>query len=75
MTPSQPSSPPIRYRKKTDMNATLIRSDVRRFLRAPEALFFTIGLPILMYIIFGGTAEYGEMPIDTAISTWPSLLI
>ncbi|WP_216381850.1 ABC transporter permease [Arcanobacterium phocae] len=45
------------------MNATLIRSDVLRFLRAPEALFFTIGLPILMYIIFGGTAEYGEMPI------------
>ncbi|QRV01989.1 ABC transporter permease [Arcanobacterium phocisimile] len=45
------------------MNRTLIRADVRRFLRSPDALFFTIVIPTLMYIIFGGSAEYGDNPI------------
>lgn len=45
--------------------------DTLRYLRAPDSIFFTIALPIIMYILFGGTAEYGSiqsgMPQLTAL--------
>ncbi|ADH93289.1 ABC transporter permease [Arcanobacterium haemolyticum] len=48
------------------MSFTLIKMDTLRYLRAPDSIFFTIALPIIMYILFGGTAEYGSIPIGHA---------
>lgn len=45
------------------MNPTIIRIDLARLWREPAVPIFTIGLPALLYIIFGGSASYGSEPI------------
>lgn len=45
------------------MNRTYYALEMRRILRDPVTLFFTSGLPALMYIIFGGSQEWGDQPI------------
>lgn len=44
------------------MNRTFYLLEVRRILRDPVTLFFITGLPAFMYVIFGATQEWGEMP-------------
>lgn len=41
---------------------TMISIDVKRALRNP-GIFFIIGIPVLMYLIFGAAQEYGQMDI------------
>ena len=44
------------------MNATFIRTELKRVLRDPLNLFFTVGLPAMMYLIFG--AANGDSEAD-----------
>lgn len=42
---------------------TMIGLDFRTYMRNPETLFFTIGLPLGLYLIFGVAQEFGEMRV------------
>ncbi len=45
------------------MNATALAIDLRRLLRTPAVPIFVLGLPTLLYVIFGGSAEYSDAPM------------
>lgn len=45
------------------INRTIIKIDAVRYLRDPSAVFFSVGLPVIMYTMFGGTASYGSIPV------------
>lgn len=40
---------------------TYLALELRRILRDPFAMMFTVGIPAFMYIIFGTTMEYGSI--------------
>lgn len=42
---------------------TFIALELKRVLRDPATLAFTIGIPVLMYVIFGVGQEWGSSPI------------
>ncbi len=42
---------------------TYLALELRRVLRDPFSLFFTVGIPAFMFIIFGISMEYGEFDI------------
>lgn len=43
---------------------TFIRIELWRMLRNPGTLVFVIGIPAMMYLIFGVTMEYGSQPVS-----------
>ena len=45
------------------MNATFLRIDLVRQLREVTTVGFTIGLPVVMYIVFGSTFASGDAPV------------
>ncbi len=42
------------------MNTTMLRLEVRRLVRDPVTLFFTVGLPVFFYLIFGASQSYSD---------------
>lgn len=53
------------------MNVTYYRLELRRIMRDRVTLFFTIGLPAIMYLIFGASPDYGSEPIrDGNVAMW-----
>ena len=42
------------------MNATMLQLEIRRIVRDPVTLFFTVGLPVFFYLIFGADQPYSE---------------
>ena len=42
------------------MNTTMLSLEVRRIVRDPVTLFFTVGLPVFFYLIFGAAQDYSE---------------
>ncbi|MDO5502658.1 MAG: ABC transporter permease [Actinomycetia bacterium] len=42
------------------MNATYIGYELKRILRDPVSLFFTAGLPVFFYLIFGAAMSWGD---------------
>lgn len=49
--------------------ATQARYQVLTFLRSPVGLFFTIGLPLVMLVLFN--ALFGDGTVDTTAGSWP----
>lgn len=45
------------------MNLTFLKLEVRRLLRDRASLFFTAGLPVFFYIIFGAVQSWTDQPI------------
>lgn len=53
------------------MNLTYYRLEVLRILRDPVVLFFTVGLPAVLYIIFGVSQDFSREPInDGNVAMW-----
>lgn len=53
------------------MNITYYRLELRRMLRDRVTLFFTVGLPAIMYVIFGASPDYGSEPIrEGNVAMW-----
>ncbi|MGI9606537.1 MAG: ABC transporter permease [Acidimicrobiales bacterium] len=42
------------------LNTTYYRLELRRIARDKVTLFFTVGLPAIMYVIFGASPDYGD---------------
>ena len=42
------------------MNATYYRLEVLRFVRDRVGLFFTVGIPLFMYLVFGAAQSFGK---------------
>ena len=45
------------------MNLTYIGYEIKRILRDPVSLFFTAGLPVFFYLIFGAAMQYGDQSV------------
>ncbi len=45
------------------MNITYLGLEVRRLLRDPVSLFFTTGLPLVFYLVFGAAQDYGSQSV------------
>ncbi len=53
------------------LNTTYYRLELRRIMRDKVTLFFTVGLPAVMYVIFGASPDYGDEPIrDGNVAMW-----
>lgn len=53
------------------LNTTYYRLELRRIMRDKVTLFFTVGLPAIMYLIFGASPDYGDEPIrDGNVAMW-----
>ena len=53
------------------LNTTYYRLELRRIARDKVTLFFTVGLPAVMYLIFGASPDYGSEPIrDGNVAMW-----
>ena len=53
------------------MNTTYYRLELRRVLRDRASLFFIVGLPGFLYLIFGAQPDYGDEPVrDGNVSMW-----
>lgn len=53
------------------LNTTYYRLELRRILRDRVTIFFTVGLPALMYIIFGASPDYGDDAVrDGNVAMW-----
>ena len=53
------------------LNLTYYRLELRRIMRDKVTLFFTVGLPAVMYLIFGASPDYGDDPIrDGNVAMW-----
>ena len=53
------------------MNTAYYRLEIRRIVRDPVVLFFTIGLPAVLYLIFGVGQEFSQEPInDGNVAMW-----
>ncbi|ADI66897.1 ABC transporter permease [Mobiluncus curtisii] len=51
------------------MNTKIFALDLKRILRSPEVPMFVIGLPVVIYLIFGVAATYAkEMVADTTVN-------
>lgn len=48
------------------MNLTYIAIDLKRQFRDISNIMFTFAMPVLMYVIFGATSEYGEYSAGNA---------
>lgn len=51
---------PSRTTRRSRVNVTLLRLELTRILRDPVTFFFVAGLPSLLYVIFGASAEYAD---------------
>ena len=45
------------------MNTRALLIDFKRTIRNPEVPIFIVGIPVLIYIIFGATAEWSNIPV------------
>ena len=45
------------------MNATILQLEIKRIVRDPVVLFFTVGLPVFFYLIFGAAQSYGDQAV------------
>ncbi len=52
------------------MNTKIFVLDLKRTLRSPEVPLFMIGLPVVIYVIFGVTATYAEEPVANTSANW-----
>lgn len=53
------------------MNTTYYALELRRLMRDKVTMFFTAGLPAIMYLIFGASQEYGDDPVrDGNVAMW-----
>lgn len=53
------------------MNTTYYRLELRRLWRDKVTIFFTAGLPAIMYVIFGASQDYGDEPVrDGNVAMW-----
>lgn len=53
------------------MNTTYYRLELRRILRDPVSLFFTVGLPGFLYLIFGAQPDYADDAVrDGNVAMW-----
>ncbi len=53
------------------LNTTYYRLELRRVLRDRVTLFFTAGLPAVLYVVFGASPEYGSEPVgDGNVAMW-----
>jgi len=53
------------------MNTTYYRLELRRLRRDPVTLFFTIGLPAFLYLIFGAQPDYANDAVrDGNVAMW-----
>ncbi|MEM8922432.1 MAG: ABC transporter permease [Actinomycetota bacterium] len=53
------------------MNLTYYRLELRRLLRDYVTMFFTVGLPGFLYLIFGASPDYGSEPVrDGNVAMW-----
>ena len=53
------------------MNTTFLSLELRRIVRDPIVLFFTVGLPAVLYLIFGVSQEFADEPInDGNVAMW-----
>ncbi len=58
-------------RVRLRLNTTYYRLELRRIMRDKVTLFFTVGLPAVMYVIFGASPDYGDDPIrDGNVAMW-----
>ena len=44
------------------MNTTMLSLEIRRIVRDPSTLFFTVGLPVFFFLIFGAAVPYSDEP-------------
>ncbi len=58
-TPRPPRSRP----RGPPMNATMLQLEIKRIVRDPVVLFFTVGLPVFFYLIFGAAQSYGDQAV------------
>ena len=53
------------------MNTTYYRLELRRILRDPVSLFFTVGLPGFLYLVFGAQPDYANDTVrDGNVAMW-----
>ena len=53
------------------MNLTYYRLELRRLARDYVTMFFTVGLPGFLYLIFGASPDYGSEPVrDGNVAMW-----
>lgn len=53
------------------MNMTYFSLEIKRIIRDPMVLFFTVGLPAVLYLIFGVSQEFSDEPInDGNVAMW-----
>ncbi len=53
------------------MNVTYYRLELRRLARDYVTMFFTVGLPGFLYLIFGASPDYGDEPVrDGNVAMW-----
>lgn len=45
------------------MNATYLGLELKRIMRDPVSLFFTAGLPVFFYLIFGAAMSWGDQSV------------
>ncbi len=58
-------------RTTSTLNTTYYRLELRRVLRDRVTLFFTAGLPAVLYFVFGASPEYGSEPVgDGNVAMW-----
>ncbi len=53
------------------MNMTFFSLELKRIVRDPVVLFFTVGLPAVLYLIFGVSQDFADEPInDGNVAMW-----
>lgn len=50
-------------RRTKAVNLTYVRLELRRIIRDKVGLFFTVGLPAMMYLIFGAASSYKDQDV------------
>lgn len=57
------------------MKPTIIALELKRTLRSPEVPLFIVGLPTLMFVIFGAAASWGKYPLGENGANWAFVIM
>lgn len=57
------------------MKTTIIALELKRTLRTPEVPLFIVGLPTLMFVIFGAAAPWGKYPLGDNGANWAFVIM
>lgn len=57
------------------MNTKIFTLDLKRTLRSPEVPMFIIGLPVIIYLIFGVTSTYASEPVGDTPTNWAFVIM